>query len=635
MKKNCSVVFILFCFLYIRGYAQVSPADSLNMLQEFTAVADRFKTFNTGVKTSAIDSLTRQFTAQNSLANLLAISSPVFIKTYGPGQLATTSFRGAGAEHTAVLWNGINIQSNMHGQLDFSLIPAGFMDETEIDFGGNSALYGAGAVGGAVLLNNTPAYRKHVSANYRVAIGSFGLLQHWGGAEYGNERFYIKARTYRSGSENNFGYYDYTLPDKPLKFRKNAGQYGTGTLLETGYRISKKQELNFRYWYSYNNRNLPPTIGVSINESYQLDESNRMSLEWKNTTSARNRWVARVAYLNERLDYHDPLTYLSGKSRSNTLIGEAENFYDLHPKLRLNTGINYSLYQAESENYIKSPTQHRIAGFASLKARLHARLTASVSVRQELIAGQAQPFTAAAGLNFKAGRFITLTAHANKSYRVPTFNDLYWITGNPGLKAESGFGQELGTAFRWSNSRNHITASLNGFNRNITNWILWQPNGGTWTPQNLKSVWSRGGEFSGRYTRMIHKVNVTLKSDISYVLSTNQTSIYSQDESVGKQLIFIPRLTHQNWITVSFRRWYLAYNHTYTGYRFTSSDNRTFLDDYQLGNVFSGYSFPYRKITLDVHFQYNNIWNTRYEVLPAKPMPMSNYQLTCTLKFNS
>lgn len=616
--------------------AQVNPVDTARQLDEFTVLSTRFQAFTTGIKTGKTDSLTRVITAQNSLAQLLSYNTPVFIKTYGPGQLSTSSFRGASAEHTAVLWNGINIQSTTHGQLDFALLPVGFMDDINVHYGGNSALYGAGAVGGAILIGNTPVYNKKPSVNYQYGIGSFGMQQHWGGIEYGSNRFYVKAKTFQSSSVNNFGYYNYTLPGKPLQYRKNASQYGTGTIVETGGRINPRHELNLRYWYSYNDRDLPPTIGATVNQSYQLDESHRIGLEWKHVAGAHSRWMGRVARLEERLDYQDQLTYITGRSNSASTIAEVENISDIAKNAQLNVGVNYAHNEASSQNYIRRAKQSRIAAFASVKAVFFKKLTASANIRQELINGNAQPFTAAAGLEYALKKWVAFTAHANKSYYVPTFNDLYWVTGNPSLKPEDGYGEELGVVFRASNEKNGLTAQFNAFNRNITNWIIWQPSGGTWTPQNLKEVWSRGGEFSGRYTLAIHKkLFIGLRSDVSYVLSTNEKSIYANDESQGKQLIYIPRLTHQEWLTVSYKKWYLAYNHTYTGYRFTTSDNQLFLDDYSLGNVFAGWGFNYKKAVFDIRVQYNNVWNISYEVLPAKPMPMSNYLLTLSIRFNT
>lgn len=633
MKKT-AWIFALMCTAILHAAAQQLAGDSIRELPEFITTSTRFNTFTTGVKTATTDSVTRIMTLQNNLAELLAYNSSVFIKSYGPMQLASTSFRGAGPDHTAVLWNGINLQSNMHGQLDFSLIPNGFMDEVDVHYGGNSALYGAGAIGGAVMLGNTASFGKKLSASYGLGLGSFGMKQHWAAVQQGNGRFYIKAKAYSTSAENNYGYYNYTSPGNPLEFRQHADYKARGALLETGYRINARQELNLRYWYSYADRNLPPTIGMAYNTSYQVDESNRLGAEWKRN-GMKSRTIARLAWLSERLDYDDPSTYLTGRSKSNSIISELEHTYEVNKRLQVNAGINYSHYQASSDQYIKNGMQHRIAGFASARLVPLKKLIASFSIRQELIDGARQPFTASAGLDYNWFKWLSFTAHANKSYRVPTFNDLYWITGNPGLKPENGYGQELGLNMKWVNTKNFFSIQLNAFNRNIDNWIVWQPNGGTWTPQNLREVWSRGGELSYKYSRAVNKLTLTLRGEFSYVQSTNQKGSFANDGSVDKQLIYIPRLTHQHWLSATWNKVYLAYNTTYTGYRFTSADNTAFLDDFTLGNVFAGYGFTYKKTGFDFRLQYNNIFNKRYEVLPAKPMPMSNYLLSLTIKLNT
>jgi vitamin B12 transporter len=614
--------------------AQHVVNDTTNLLPEFVTTANRFTTFKAGIKTHATDSLTKIIVSQNSLAQLLAYNSSVFVKSYGPMQLSTTSFRGAGAHHTAVLWNGINLQSNMNGQLDFSLIPAGFMDQTDIDFGGNAALYGTGAIGGAIMLNNTPQFKKQTHVSFTSTIGSFGQQQQWGSVALSTNTFYIKAKAYYSSAQNNFGFYDYTMLDKPLRYRQHANYHGTGTMLEAGYLINAKQQLNVRYWYSYNDRNLPPTIGMFDNNAYQIDESNRLNLEWKRTTN-KHQLTVRSAWLSERLDYNDPSTFLTGRSKSHSFINEIENSSYINKYMLLNVGVNYSAYKAQSENYTHAAIQHRLAGFTSLKIKPIKKVEVSVNMRQELIDGKIQPFTALLGINYQTKTWLSVYANANKSYRVPTFNDLYWITGNRNLKPENGYGQELGVKFLYAKSSQSITTTFNVFNRNVDNWIMWQPNGGTWTPQNLLHVWSRGVEFNINYSYRYKRILFTLKNETAYTLSTNQKRLYDNDESVGKQLIQVPRLTHQNWFTIQYKNMYVAYNHTYTGYRFTTTDNSSFLPHYNLGNVFLGTSLKYKKCAFDVRLQYNNIYNTVYEVLPAKPMPMSNYLLTLNIKFNS
>lgn len=55
-----------------------------------------------------------------SMAEWLGRENGVFIKNYGPGNIATITQRGLGAAHTAVLWHGLNIQNNTLSTIDFS-----------------------------------------------------------------------------------------------------------------------------------------------------------------------------------------------------------------------------------------------------------------------------------------------------------------------------------------------------------------------------------------------------------------------------------------------------------------------------------------------------------------------------------
>ena len=75
-----------------------------------------------------------------SLADMLAHSTPVFVKSHGRGSAATVSLRGTGASHTRVTWNGMRMNSPLFGMMDLSYIPSYFID--------GAALYnGASSVG--------------------------------------------------------------------------------------------------------------------------------------------------------------------------------------------------------------------------------------------------------------------------------------------------------------------------------------------------------------------------------------------------------------------------------------------------------------------------------------------------------
>ena len=105
---------------------------------------------------TVIDSVRMAESATDSFAELLTKHSSIFVKTYGQGSTATVSFRGTAASHTQVLWNGVNINNPMLGQVDFSLIPVWFVDQTELYHGGSSLQDGSGALGGEVSLSSRP-----------------------------------------------------------------------------------------------------------------------------------------------------------------------------------------------------------------------------------------------------------------------------------------------------------------------------------------------------------------------------------------------------------------------------------------------------------------------------------------------
>ena len=94
----------------------------------------------------------------NTLTDLLQENTGVYLKNYGPGMLSTIAFRGTGAEHTALVWNGININYPMLGLADFATIPVNGFSSLTLVHGSSSNLYGSSAIGGASVLGNTSSF---------------------------------------------------------------------------------------------------------------------------------------------------------------------------------------------------------------------------------------------------------------------------------------------------------------------------------------------------------------------------------------------------------------------------------------------------------------------------------------------
>src|SRR5699024_5712930 len=82
-----------------------------------------------------IDSARLSFVQNKTLGEVLSMESTLFIKSNGPGLVATASQRGFGAEQIQVLWEVIRLNHSMLGLTDLSLVPADFFSNIPISSG--------------------------------------------------------------------------------------------------------------------------------------------------------------------------------------------------------------------------------------------------------------------------------------------------------------------------------------------------------------------------------------------------------------------------------------------------------------------------------------------------------------------
>ncbi|MBR2976124.1 MAG: Plug domain-containing protein, partial [Alistipes sp.] len=109
-----------------------------------------------GVQQTKIDSAALKSNVAQSMADVLALNTSIFVKSYGRATLSTISFRGTSPSHTQVTWNGMRINNPMLGMTDFSMIPSHFVDNATLLHGTSSVQSSGGGLGGAVQLSTAP-----------------------------------------------------------------------------------------------------------------------------------------------------------------------------------------------------------------------------------------------------------------------------------------------------------------------------------------------------------------------------------------------------------------------------------------------------------------------------------------------
>ncbi|MBK7407408.1 MAG: TonB-dependent receptor [Saprospirales bacterium] len=550
MRRPFFSFLLLLAFLWCQ--AQTPAVDTIAELPTALVLADRQELFGQGA---------RQWTGE-----LEAL--PVYMKSYGPGQLASLSLRGAGAAHTALIWNGFNLQNPMHGQVDFSLVPALLFPEIRVDLGANAALWGSGSIGGAVhLKNDMPASQSGLLLEEGFELGSFSQQAQFLALEWGGRQLSIQTRVFRIRQQNDFpfiGLSGLSMQQPHAAFRQLGG---TQDLL---FR-KKDHQLDAHIWVQGAEREIPPTLLQSGSEATQADQSVRLAVHWG---FSKNKWALhlRSAYLRDVIDYQDPAIALNDWSRSQVFIMEEEWHWAPRPHQLLAVGLHQTWLNGKTDYYEGNPFQMRQAAFASyrLESR-NQKWVGTTSIRQEWSSGQLAPFSPALNGTWKPLSWLHARFQLSRHFRWPTMNDLYWTPGgNPDLQPEKGWGGELGLKGTGLLKRLPLELELSAYSRRIEDWIQWRPAGNFWSPQNLALVWSRGMESSFRTELPLGAVRLELIAAYSGVRATSQKKLSPNDDSVGKQLIYTPLHTLTGDVTARWNGFSLGWKQRYSGKVYTS-----------------------------------------------------------------
>lgn len=591
-------------------------------------------------KVTLIDSIaTKEAT---NLSELLNNNSPIFVKTYGSGSLASVSFRGTGASHTSVLWNGISLNSPMNGQVDFSLFPTLFVDEAEIYHGASGLINGSGALGGSVALNNNTKFNKGFSAVLQQGVGSFENYISNAKITYSNQKWFTETQLYYNTNKNNFEYVNVSQKKQPVIEQQNANieQYG---IQQAVFRKFKSSKLGVRFWYFNSDRQLPTNMlsvlnndAVSPNE-YQLDESYRTMLEWSGFTSKLNYKVTS-AYLKDDLIYNDSLSGIYSKNNTEVSDNKINTSIYLNNKFEIKNTISLRYEQATADGFTNKHTRFNNYWLLGVNKQIK-RLNLSVFNRMMMVGKETKLLAPSLGIMYSLSKDNSLKVKANTAinYNYPTFNDLYWNAGgNENLKPERAEMVELGFSKNLRNETTLIENELTGFYSHVYDWIIWLPtNSSIWAPTNLREVENRGVEYSLKLTTNYQKLKINVTGNYAYTLSTNRKGKNDNDNSVNKQLIYVPYHQANYTLRLSLKQFTLSYNYNYTGKRFISTDNNWYMPANFISNVRLSKTVNLTsKTKLDASFKASNIFNQNYQTIAWRAMPGRNYLFTLSFQFN-
>ncbi len=593
-----------------------------------------------GLSETILDSSILAQNKTTSLSDLLSENSSIFIKSYGQGSLASASFRGTGASHTQILWNGISLNNPMLGQVDLSLIPVYFIDKAKILSGGSSLKSVSGALGGSIELNSLPNFNKKYTASFIQSFGSSKTFQSFLKAGVGFQKFSTVFKLFHEQSQNDFLYLNTATGDYNYEKQKNADYVKNAVLNETYFKISDKQFLSLISWYQTNNRNLPPIMSFqgTDREENQTDDELRLLAKY-NLYSGNFKSEIIAGIIQEHLNYFladhtetELFIHTNSKSKTNSLTAKYSLEYKPAKKLFFKSSLSYEHQKADyydKQNLTGYDAERQIAEwYFAGHYEFSKYVIAYTFFRANMTDKKILPLMPSIGFEIQPMKNLPFLIKSNfsRNYHNPTLNDLYWIPGgNPDLKPEQGYSSDL--SLNWSVKKNNFTlkTDVTSFASYITNWIIWKPGEFRyWQAENIKKVFSRGIEFSLSANYQINSFKTSVRTNYSFTKTTNENSIGNTDLSVGKQLIYIPVNKANTLFNIDFFQYTVSLNHTFTGKRFTSSseeETRHQLPAFNLINLSFGRKFELKKIRFDTQFKVKNLFNEDYQEILWRAMP--------------
>jgi vitamin B12 transporter len=607
-----TVRYLLLLVLSCLCHTVMAQADTIVSLKEVVITDTQLRDFSTS---QSVQKLNDSVITNNrpSLTNLLNYNSVIYFKENGPGMVSSPSFRGTTAQQTAVLWNGININSQLNGQTDFNTVNTRDFTGISVKAGGGSVIYGSSAVGGTVHLDSELRFGNRFVNEARAEYGSFNTLGMNYKVEAATEKFAVQASASRNSSDNDFDY-----PNSKLK-NDNGQYYNTSLNVATAYKLSNSQTLKFYSYIFDGERHFSRTLAAPSRSKYQ-DTNTRNLLEWEAQGSTFTSKV-KMAHMTEKYRYfenHLNENHESGEAK--TWLARYDFTYRFTRGLTINAIADYTENRAEGTGIMKEQRRTGSGGLL-LKHKLSDKLTYEGGIRKEIGNIYDSPLLLSLGGSYTPVSFYTLKINASRNFRAPTFNDLYWQgQGNPDLKPETSYQAELGNQFKYKNA----TLTLTGYYIKLSDMLQWVPRGSQWGPENVKKVNTYGGEAVLNWQQSFGIGRLELNGTYAYTIS--------QDDDSQKQLIYVPKHKGNASLGYSVKNVSMYYRQLFTGEIFTTSDNSSKVDGYNVADFGLQYSFRFI-YRLDLGVQVLNIYDKIYENIAYRPMPGRNYNAYINLTF--
>ena len=602
----------------------------------------------------------------HSVADALRYFSGIQLKDYGGvGGIKTVNIRSMGTNHLGISYDGIELGNAQNGQIDLGQFSLDNVEEITLFNGQKSAIMQPasdfGHAGSVYIRTRAPRFTQGKDYNLMVKAkyGSsdlFRLSTLWEQRLTQRVSLSTSAEFLTASGKYEFRYM--------RKQQDGAVAYDTTAIRQNGDIWAVRAEANLHgmiddgFWklkaYTYHSeRGIPGAIVNNVwrRGERQADHNTFVQGRWQKSLNERftTQWVAKYAYYDTRYVNRDTTQLqVDNKYQQQEALLSTSNAYDILPMLSVSLSYDFRWNHLRQTSNLKSQTSnpYRFSNYVALATALTLpRLKAQASLLSTIVTDHTQQasskntsmLTPAFFLNvypFDSQDF-SVRLYAKKSFRMPTFNDLYYTEiGNANLVPESALQYNGGVSYdhQWNSGVvRHLHLQTDVYYNSVHDKIVAYPKGQQfrWTMLNLGKVHIKGIDVEGELTTVpLNGLQVTGRLQYTYQDARDVTN--SADTYYRHQIPYIPWHSGSAIVNVQYGAWDVNYSFIYAGERYNQQENipYNYMQPWYTSDVSIARQLWVKNIELKAMLEVNNLFSQDYDVILNYPMPKRNYALT-------
>ena len=618
----------------------------------------------------------------HSVADALRYFSGIQLKDYGGvGGIKTVNIRSMGTHHLGISYDGVQLGNAQNGQIDSGQFSLDNVEEITLYNGQKSAIFQPasdfGNAGAIYIRTKVPEFRRYGGAGAR-------------GYENTNLRFktqYGSSDMFRFSTLWEQRLSDVLSSSVSAGFLTASGKYkfhyercypngetawDTTAVRQNGDIHAERIEANLHGrldqggWqlkaYLYNSaRGIP---GAIVNNVWRRGERQQDLNTFVQADYNKNigegfstRWLAKYAYYNTHYVNKDTTQLpVDNRYKQQEFYLSTANVLELLPNWSASVSYDFKWNKLDADIYnFAYPT--RISNLVSLATAIdYKHLKAQGSILATFIHDKTHRRGEFAGMNTSnsiskltpalfvnvypfRGTFFSMRAYVKKSFRMPTFNDLYYTDmGNANLVPESALQYDAGFALNKHFEHGiirHAEMHFDAYYNTVHDKIVAYPKGQQfrWTMLNLGEVHIKGIDVEAEADFKIGTdLLATARAQYTYQDArdvTDPSTSYYND-----QIPYIPWHSGSAIVGLNYKNWNLNYSFIYAGERYDEQENIIYnhMEPWYTSDLSIIYRFHWNKALFKAQLDVNNLFGQDYEVIVNYPMPGRNYALTLSVE---